>query len=380
MATTLVACSFRYDRAVVAHVGDSRCYLVRRGEAMVLTRDHTVVSDQMRLGLLSAREGAEASTRHVLSRSLGSDLFVNVDTSEHQVFTGDVLVLCSDGLHGSVEKSEIAALTGNGGDLTKAAQKLVALANERDGSDNISVQLIRVRGVERVGNVPRAALQAPLIAPSQTAYADNMTPVHPGDQLDHYRIESLVARSGMASIFRGTDLRTGRPGRHQGSPSRDGERPGLVRPLSARGGNRPEAGSPRRDEGVRRRGPQPALHGDGVGGRAAAAPNPQRAGEASRRARGEDRARHLRRPGLHSQPRRGAPRSEAGKHHGGRGRPHQADRLRHRGPGRSAAADLRQAFADHGERPITSRPNRSKGNAAMAAATSTRWASCYTKC
>jgi serine/threonine protein phosphatase PrpC len=60
-------------------------------------------------------------------------------------------VLCSDGLYGSVEKSEIAALTGNGGDLNKAAQKLVALANQRDGGDNITVQIIRVLGVERMG-------------------------------------------------------------------------------------------------------------------------------------------------------------------------------------------------------------------------------------
>jgi serine/threonine protein phosphatase PrpC len=151
MSTTLVACSLRYDRAAVAHVGDSRCYLVRNREAMVLTRDHTVVSDQVRLGLLSAREAAGASTRHVLSRSIGNDLFVAVDSSDHQIFIGDVLVLCSDGLHGSVEKSEIATLTGNGGDLNKAAERLVALANQRDGGDNISVQIIRVLAIERMG-------------------------------------------------------------------------------------------------------------------------------------------------------------------------------------------------------------------------------------
>jgi serine/threonine protein phosphatase PrpC len=151
MSTTLVACSLRYDRAAVAHVGDSRCYLVRHGEAMALTRDHTVVNDQVRLGLLSAREAAGASTRHILSRSIGNDLFVAVDTSDHQIFIGDVLVLCSDGLHGSVEKSEIAALTGNGGDLNKAAERLVALANQRDGGDNISVQIIRVLAIERMG-------------------------------------------------------------------------------------------------------------------------------------------------------------------------------------------------------------------------------------
>jgi len=135
----------------VAHVGDSRCYLIRRGEAMVLTRDHTVVNEQVRLGLLSSREAAEASTRHVLSRSVGTDLFVSVDSSDHQVYPGDVLALCSDGLHGAVEGSEIAALTGNGQDLEASARKLVALANQRDGSDNISLQLIRVRAVERMG-------------------------------------------------------------------------------------------------------------------------------------------------------------------------------------------------------------------------------------
>ncbi len=151
MATTLVACGLRFDRVVVAHVGDSRCYLIRQGRAMPLTRDHTVPQEQMRLGLMSAKEAREAPTRHLLSRSLGADLFVNVETGEHQLLAGDVLALCCDGLHNSVEGSEIAALAGHGGNMNAAAERLVALANDRDGSDNISVQLIRVRSVERVG-------------------------------------------------------------------------------------------------------------------------------------------------------------------------------------------------------------------------------------
>lgn len=151
MATTIVSCALRYDRAAIAHVGDSRCYLVRLGHATALTRDHTVSGEQMRMGLITAREAAKSETRHVLSRSLGSDLFVNVDTSEHHVLTGDVLVLCSDGLHGAVTGSDIAAIVSRTNDLKAAAQKLVDLANERDGGDNVSVQLIRVRGVERVG-------------------------------------------------------------------------------------------------------------------------------------------------------------------------------------------------------------------------------------
>jgi len=151
MATTVVACALRFDRAAVAHVGDSRCYLIRRGHAKLLTRDHTVASEHVRLGLLSAREAAEAPTRHLLTRSLGTELFVSAETSDNQVLAGDVLLLCSDGLHGAVGGSEMAHLVSHGGDLNAAGQKLVALANQRDGSDNISVLLIRVRSVERVG-------------------------------------------------------------------------------------------------------------------------------------------------------------------------------------------------------------------------------------
>jgi PPM family protein phosphatase len=151
MGTTIVACALRFDRAAVAHVGDSRCYLVRQGRATLLTRDHTVVNDQIRMGILSAKEAAQSEARHLLSRSLGNDLFVGVETSEHQIFSGDVLLLCSDGLHGSIETAELGKLVTPASDLQQTALKLVALANERDGGDNISVQLIRVRGVERVG-------------------------------------------------------------------------------------------------------------------------------------------------------------------------------------------------------------------------------------
>jgi len=151
MATTLVACHLRYDRATVAHVGDSRCYLIRRGHATVLTRDHTVVHEQVRLGLLSEEEAAASEARHQLSRSVGGGLFVNVDIDEHQVLAGDVLLLSSDGLHGSVTAKDMAAVIARFPDLHEAAQSLVALACEKDGSDNVSIQLIRIKSVERVG-------------------------------------------------------------------------------------------------------------------------------------------------------------------------------------------------------------------------------------
>ena len=151
MATTMVACALRYDRVTVAHAGDSRCYLIRNGKGTQITRDHTIASEHVRLGLVSTQEAAESSTRHILSRSLGTELIVNVETNDHQVYAGDVLLLCSDGLHGSVESSEMAALCSHGLDLSIATEKLVALANDRGGDDNISVQIIRIRDVERMG-------------------------------------------------------------------------------------------------------------------------------------------------------------------------------------------------------------------------------------
>jgi protein phosphatase len=151
MATTLVACALRFDRAVVAHVGDSRCYLIRSGQPRQITPDHTVANEQARLGILSGREAAESSNRHLLSRSVGNDLFVAVEINEVQVEKGDLLVLCSDGLHGAVPESDIASVVMRNENLPTAAEKLIALANQRDGSDNISVQLIRIHDVERTG-------------------------------------------------------------------------------------------------------------------------------------------------------------------------------------------------------------------------------------
>ena len=132
MSTTIVACALRHDRAAIAHAGDSRCYLIREGTARQLTRDHTAQDD-------------------MLSRSLGQNLFLNVESSEHLVLPGDVLALCCDGLYHSVPSADLAAIAGSGGPLDEAARHLVSLAKQRDGDDNISVQLIRIRSVERVG-------------------------------------------------------------------------------------------------------------------------------------------------------------------------------------------------------------------------------------
>ena len=151
MSSTIVVCALRFDRATIAHVGDSRCYLIRNHKARVITQDHTVANEQLRLGVLSKKEAKSVPTRHVLSRSLGSGLFVNVEIDEVQVLAGDVLLQCSDGLHGVVTDEEIAATVCSSDNLETTARELVDSANRQDGGDNVSVQLIRIRSVERMG-------------------------------------------------------------------------------------------------------------------------------------------------------------------------------------------------------------------------------------
>jgi serine/threonine protein phosphatase PrpC len=150
MATTLVCCALRFDRAVVAHVGDSRCYLIRHGSARSLTRDHSLAVEQVRSGAITGRAAA-GEKGHVLTRSLGNGMFVNVDTGEHPLIGGDVLLLCSDGLHGSVSTAELGEIVSSRAGLHDAASQLISIANERDGTDNVSIQLIRVKSIERAG-------------------------------------------------------------------------------------------------------------------------------------------------------------------------------------------------------------------------------------
>lgn len=150
MATTIVACALRYDHAYVAHVGDSRCYLVRGGEATAITRDHTWVNEQRKLGLLSEAEAAASESRHILTRSLGPELFVSADASEFSLRPADILVLCTDGLHGALRREDLARIVSQNKPADLLARELVSRAIEADGSDNASAQVILVRSTEEM--------------------------------------------------------------------------------------------------------------------------------------------------------------------------------------------------------------------------------------
>ncbi|MGA3033174.1 MAG: protein phosphatase 2C domain-containing protein [Terracidiphilus sp.] len=151
MATTVVACALRYDQAVISHVGDSRCYLIRNGHARQVTQDHTVVNEQRKMGLITADEIATSDARHVLIRSLGPEMFVAPDTCALTIQPGDVLVLSTDGLHDEMKEDEIAAIASQKKDAAQIARELVSRAVEIDGGDNTTAQVIRVRTVEQVG-------------------------------------------------------------------------------------------------------------------------------------------------------------------------------------------------------------------------------------
>jgi protein phosphatase len=151
MGSTLVLCALRFDSAVISHVGDSRCYMYRNGNLSSLTHDHTIVDEQLRLGLISKADAATHVHRHVLTRSLGNEMFVAADTITVSIMPGDVLMLCSDGLHGYVPDPALQWVMNSAHNLDEAAAALIAAANQAGGRDNISVQLIRVRSVERMG-------------------------------------------------------------------------------------------------------------------------------------------------------------------------------------------------------------------------------------
>ena len=145
MGTTLTAVLVRDDRLHLAHVGDSRAYLLRDGEGInQLTTDHTLVEQLVQDGRLSRDEVSSHPQRSVITRAIGVDVEVDVDTLEQVLQPGDQLLLCSDGLSGPVTDEQIADILLSEGDGQAAVEALIAAANNAGGPDNITVVLLRV--------------------------------------------------------------------------------------------------------------------------------------------------------------------------------------------------------------------------------------------
>ncbi len=143
MGTTVVAMLADGARVALAHVGDSRAYLVRGAAIRRLTEDHTLVGELLRRGEISERAAASHPQRHVLLRALGVRRNVDPDMLELVPEPGDRYLLCSDGLTGHLADAEIAELVSDDSDLDAACERLIDLANRRGGDDNITVVLLR---------------------------------------------------------------------------------------------------------------------------------------------------------------------------------------------------------------------------------------------
>ncbi|HEX9161536.1 MAG TPA: Stp1/IreP family PP2C-type Ser/Thr phosphatase [Thermoanaerobaculia bacterium] len=143
MGTTVVACLADEDVMSVAHVGDSRAYLIRDNALSRITNDHSWVFEQVQAGMLTEAEAEKHPLRNVITRALGGALQVNPDASEIEAKPGDVFLLCSDGLTGMVPEEEILRVVTESANLEDACEKLIQEANERGGLDNVTAILVK---------------------------------------------------------------------------------------------------------------------------------------------------------------------------------------------------------------------------------------------
>ncbi len=147
MGTTLTAAYVDDSQLAIAHVGDSRAYLFRAGELSRLTQDHSLVDELVRRGKLTEEQAAEHPQRSIITRALGPEPDVEVDTFTYPMRAGDVLLLCSDGLTSMISEQDVARVLASADGLDEAARALIQAANEAGGRDNITVVLFRLEEV-----------------------------------------------------------------------------------------------------------------------------------------------------------------------------------------------------------------------------------------
>ncbi|MEW6100246.1 MAG: Stp1/IreP family PP2C-type Ser/Thr phosphatase [Pseudomonadota bacterium] len=146
MGTTLVLAVFREGRLLMGHIGDSRGYRLRAGRLTQITRDHSLLQEQLDAGLITPEQAAFSANKNLVTRAVGVEDTVLLETHLHDVQPGDLYLLCSDGLSDMVPDAEIEAILDRTTDLAEAGNRLVAAANEAGGRDNIAVVLVRAHG------------------------------------------------------------------------------------------------------------------------------------------------------------------------------------------------------------------------------------------
>ncbi|HTE61898.1 MAG TPA: Stp1/IreP family PP2C-type Ser/Thr phosphatase, partial [Solirubrobacteraceae bacterium] len=203
MGTTVTAAYLDGDSVVVAHVGDSRCYLLRDGDLIRLTRDHSLVGELVARGKLTEEQAESHPQRSVITRALGAYPEVEVDTEVFPARDGDVFLLCSDGLTGMVHEPELKALLGDRErSLEQVGRTLIAAANEAGGRDNITVILFRLEDVEdRRGGESEAALTAEYDTFAGEAPAPREGVTRPANEAEaEYRRHGTVALQALRPL------------------------------------------------------------------------------------------------------------------------------------------------------------------------------------
>jgi protein phosphatase len=144
MGTTVVAALIDGKTLTVAHVGDSRLYLWRRGDLAQLTQDHSLVGEQVRRGQISADEAMRSNLQNILTRALGAEAEVQVDVAEHALMPGDVVLLATDGLSKMVTDAEVAKFIAAEAEPKKLVDTLIEKARAGGGVDNVTVVAARI--------------------------------------------------------------------------------------------------------------------------------------------------------------------------------------------------------------------------------------------
>ena len=151
MGTTVVAALLSEEALAIAHVGDSRLYLVRNGTIQSLTTDHSWVAEQILKGLITEEEAARSPRRNIVTRALGVESWVEVELAEIPIKNGDLLLLCSDGLTSAIHPNDILHILRGSDDLPNMSDRLISMANEAGGGDNTTVVIVALRDELQIG-------------------------------------------------------------------------------------------------------------------------------------------------------------------------------------------------------------------------------------
>ena len=157
MGTTLILGVFQDDRLMLGHIGDSRCYRLRGVEFAQITKDHSLLQEQMDAGLITPEQAATSNNKNLVTRALGVEDAVLLEINEYKVETGDLYLMCSDGLSDMVDDQGIVSILGNEEwPLEQKAAQLIDAANANGGRDNISILMAQaVEGSKKRGLIHR---------------------------------------------------------------------------------------------------------------------------------------------------------------------------------------------------------------------------------